>query len=319
MELSVIRNSEGEQDIVVGEVTQTLLSGLKDLGDLEKQTLEKESVGLLKKCTNVVAKECATTGLAIGYVQSGKTLSFTTVTALAKDNGYRIVIILAGTKNNLLNQTTSRLQKDFSKNIRQFKILQNPNAKDTLLIRRSLKMSNKPLILITMLKLGSRIDAVANIFEDEQIQKILSNAPVLIIDDEADQASLNTLERKNAKNNTDDESRTFSSIIGLRDKFINHTFLQYTATPQGPLLIDLMSVLSPDFHTILTPGLKYTGGKTFFRDKIENLIKIIPEDEVYHNKNNPLDSPPESLILALTINVEHDDSSRCKEECKPII
>lgn len=300
MELSIVNNDNENQDVIIGEVTSSLLSGLKNLEDNEKKTLERESVNLLSKCTSVKVKESSTTGLAIGYVQSGKTLSFTTVTGLAKDNGFRIVIILAGTKNNLLNQTTSRLKEDFHQNIRQFKILQNPNAnKDTLLIRRSLKMANKPLILITLLKLGSRIDAVANIFEDEQIQDILGNAPVLIIDDEADQASLNTLERKNAKNNTDDESRTFSSIIGLRDKFINHTFLQYTATPQGPLLIDLMSVLSPDFHVILTPGLKYTGGQTFFRDKIDVLIRRIPENEVYHNRANPLDSPPESLISAL--------------------
>ena len=41
----------------------------------------------------------------VGYVQSGKTLSFTTVTTLARDNGFPLVILFAGTKDNLHQQT----------------------------------------------------------------------------------------------------------------------------------------------------------------------------------------------------------------------
>ena len=47
------------------------------------------------------------TGLVVGYVQSGKTLSFTTVMALARDNNYQLVIVVAGTSKPLLNQSTS--------------------------------------------------------------------------------------------------------------------------------------------------------------------------------------------------------------------
>ncbi|MEX5623997.1 hypothetical protein ABFV62_28125, partial [Pseudomonas syringae] len=52
-------------------------------------------------------------GLVVGYVQSGKTLSFETVIALARDNGYGVIIVLAGTKNNLRDQSEDRLKKDF--------------------------------------------------------------------------------------------------------------------------------------------------------------------------------------------------------------
>ncbi len=52
------------------------------------------------------------TGLVVGYVQSGKTLSFTTVMALARDNNYQFVIVIAGTSKPLLNQSTQRLRKD---------------------------------------------------------------------------------------------------------------------------------------------------------------------------------------------------------------
>src|SRR5690606_5014103 len=52
------------------------------------------------------------TGLVLGYVQSGKTLSFTTVIALVRDNGFPIVILVAGNKDNLLTQSHNRLARD---------------------------------------------------------------------------------------------------------------------------------------------------------------------------------------------------------------
>ena len=52
------------------------------------------------------------TGIVVGYVQSGKTMSFETVIALARDNGYGLVILLAGTKNILLDQSEDRLIRD---------------------------------------------------------------------------------------------------------------------------------------------------------------------------------------------------------------
>lgn len=56
------------------------------------------------------------TGLVVGHVQSGKTLSFTTVIALARDNGIPLVIVAAGTKNPLLTQTVDRLLSDLRVN-----------------------------------------------------------------------------------------------------------------------------------------------------------------------------------------------------------
>lgn len=131
----------------------------------------------------------------------------------------------------------------------------------------------------------------------------MGNNGVLIIDDEADQASLNTYARKNSKSEDweDDEfSSTYSSILDLRASLSNHSYIQYTATPQAPLLINIMDLLSPKFHVILTPGKAYTGGKTFFEDNTD-LIKTIPDLEVYHHKNNPLSECPQSLIEALQL------------------
>src|SRR5690606_5599727 len=52
------------------------------------------------------------TGLVCGYVQSGKTMSMTAVAALAKDNRYRIVILLAGVTTNLVDQNRERMERD---------------------------------------------------------------------------------------------------------------------------------------------------------------------------------------------------------------
>ena len=142
---------------------------------------------------------------------------------------------------------------------------------------------------------------------------------MLIIDDEADQASLNTYARKNSKSEDweDDEfSSTYSSILELRAALQNHSYIQYTATPQGPLLINLMDLLSPKFHVVLSPGKSYTGGKTFFEDN-HNLIVSIPDKEVYHHKKNQLTESPQSLInalqvflmgVAINVNIENKES-----------
>ena len=81
-----------------------------------------------------------------------------------------------------------------------------------------------------------------------------AHVPALIIDDEADQASLNNLVR------SEELSSTYRRLRELRELLPLHTFLQYTATPQAPILINLIDVLSPDFSRVLDPGPDYVGG-----------------------------------------------------------
>ncbi|HEY4963076.1 MAG TPA: hypothetical protein VIH90_00065, partial [Candidatus Saccharimonadales bacterium] len=56
-----------------------------------------ETFRIMEMCGNPNAATNVDTGLVIGYVQSGKTLSFTSLTALANDNHYQLIIIIAGT------------------------------------------------------------------------------------------------------------------------------------------------------------------------------------------------------------------------------
>ena len=303
-----IIKEEGNFEVKLGERTLDLITRLSKLSEEERETLLNEAAEILSHCVNPVDTIGDITGLAFGYVQSGKTMSFTTLSTLAIDNGFRVIIYLTGTKNNLLEQTTKRLRKDLliaSENRRHYKVFQNPVSDDnsTNAISNAFKLKSKPALLITILKRENYINELSKLFSSNDIKSKLGNNGVLIIDDEADQASLNTYARSNSKSENweeDEYSSTYSSILKLKANLPNHSYIQYTATPQGPLLINLMDLLSPEFHVVLTPGKAYTGGKVFFEDN-PNLIIAIPPKEVYHYKKNNLPECPKSLINALQV------------------
>ncbi|MDO5774542.1 MAG: Z1 domain-containing protein [Spirochaetales bacterium] len=275
----------------------------------ELENLKTETVSILKDCVNPkLNKIQSTTNLVVGYVQSGKTMSFTALSALASDNGFRVIIYFAGNKNNLLDQTEKRLRKDLingGKNRDFYKLIKNPDLNDLNKICNELQISSCPTILIVVLKNYKYIKQLAQIFDSQKIKNELKNNGVLIIDDEADQASLNGYAYKNSKSEDweeDEYTATYKSIMDLRNSLPNHSYVQYTATPQGPLLISIVDLLSPKHHTVLTPGKDYTGGKTFFVDE-PGLIIDIPDDEKFNSKRNNLSEPPESLITALQLHI----------------
>src|SRR4030095_1609212 len=91
----------------------------------------------MQMCGNQTASTNSETGIVIGYVQSGKTLSFTTLAALARDNNYQIVIIIGGTSINLLEQSTSRVRKDLRIESRygfeqKWTLIKNPHGQEDI-------------------------------------------------------------------------------------------------------------------------------------------------------------------------------------------
>ena len=229
----------------------------------------EETFDVLSHCNPHNAVQSAeTTHLVVGYVQSGKTMSFTGLTALAKDNGYRIIIYLAGTKNNLLDQTSKRLRKDLigpdGKFNNYYNIHPNPTTADVDDIIGNLESINKPIVLIPILKHYDHILKVRDVLNDDELKGIMQDETIIIIDDEADQASLNSYGRKNSKYEEDEKSRTYDAILRLRADLPGNTYVQYTATPQANILISMQDMLSPRSHTLLTPGEGYVGGKLFF-------------------------------------------------------
>lgn len=291
--------------IVQGESSELLYSELfpKKLSVDEKNELERSSIEILNNCVPpkpLHQTRNNNTGIVIGYIQSGKTMSFTSVIALARDNGYKIVVVISGRTKLLLDQTIERLDDDLVLKDDNILILSSPDINDFEAVKDILNNDkrNKTLI-VPVLKQQNRIRNLTRLFRHPDLQQHLEKQTVIIIDDESDQASLNTNERSNARFNLSAESAIFSSIKGLRQSLPNHSYIQYTATPQANLLTSYLSLLSPDWHVLLKPGNKYTGGKVFFEDSNHLVEGIKNEGSLTPPEFTQLKSYPDSLYNSI--------------------
>ena len=284
------------------EVGNETMSLLRQFPEDNRDTVRDEAVSVLSRCVPPIQPRGRETGLVVGYVQSGKTMSFTTVSALAQDNEYQMIIVITGTSINLFRQSTERLQDDLRLPdlSRRWKHFANPSLRGTS--QRSIESAllrwqddnvpeqDRQTVLITVMKNHRHLDNLIQLLSTFDLEGI----PTLVIDDEADQAGLNTMVRQRA------ESTTYQRLLSLRARLPNHTFLQYTATPQAPLLINIIDALSPSFAEVLTPGQSYTGGKTFFEQQYMNLIRLIPDAQI-PTRDNVLTEPPDSLLEAMRV------------------
>ena len=276
--------------------------------------LESDCRSILSRCSppQTPADE-PRTGLVLGQVQSGKTMSFTGVATLARDNGVRLVIVITGISSQLLEQSVQRLRRDLGieqgsqsgwVHVPVEPTAQEPAARAALL--RHLEMWNDPealphlrkTVLVTVMKNHANLRKLTSILRS--VGGALGNGglasvPTLVIDDEADQASLNTKAR------TSELSTIYRHIRHLRATLPNHTMLQYTATPQAPLLLNIADILSPDFCKVLDPGGDYVGGRAFFIDN-PGLVAEIPSRDLGSNDVPPA-AVPETLLEAMRIFV----------------
>ena len=116
---------------VIGSETIDLLRSLGNLSQSEQDRLAQESVNILSRCVPPTAPDARDAGLIVGNIQSGKTMSFTTVSALARDNGYRIIIVITGTVWILNSQSVKRLINQLRLNSRgdfAWKLYRNPGS-----------------------------------------------------------------------------------------------------------------------------------------------------------------------------------------------
>jgi hypothetical protein len=284
---------------IIGSQATALMERQAKLSPAARAKTIETAASILRRGQNPADANGQRTGLVVGYVQSGKTLSFTTVVAMARDNNIPLVIVIAGTSEPLFNQTRDRLADELR--ITPDDIppswlhLPNPDLSNEAIVRKRLKdwrdpertMTEKATLLLTVMKHHKRLQNL-----NDLLAKLdLMGTPAIVIDDEADQASLNTLINKGR------ESPTYQKILLLKARLPNHTFLQYTATPQAPLLINIIDALSPDFVEVLEPGDGYVGGIQFFSDD-KRYAKVIPAADV-PSKTNQITCAPQSLIDAL--------------------
>ena len=297
---------------VEGEEARDLLQRTFSEDADAQARLAEASRAILSRCAEPGGAFRDDAGLAIGYVQSGKTLSFTTVAALARDNSYAMVILLGGTSKYLLEQTEGRLIDDLALNEKRTwlhvlgprqGIMPSQRAADVQTLQATLDewsdndldVEDRRTVIVTVMKHAGNLRLLAGMVEKLK----LPPAPVLIIDDEADQASLDGNAGSPRKSEV---TKTYAAIADVRSAVSSsggsHTYLQYTATPQANLLIEIDDALSPSFVQILEPGEAYVGGEELFIDKEGDHIRRIPIGEV-DAALNARGGPPETLRDAL--------------------
>jgi hypothetical protein len=278
--------------VVYGDEYERLSARYEESGEIEEQDRERvfgTAARVLGQCPDPHGPPARRTGLALGKVQSGKTMSYITLSALAFDSGYRVVIVLAGRTKALAEQNKARFDRELIgvRSAPRIATFHNPDTHRETEIQAVLETDN--LVLITLLKTQSRIGKIAEMFGSPELNRY----PVLIIDDEGDQASHNT------KKNKGEQSAVHAHILEMREALPHHAYVAYTATPQANLLIDTIDALSPEFCVLVEPGKGYTGGATFFgpdspgRDRY---VRIVPDEEA---ENDDPVGVPEHLELAV--------------------
>ncbi|MFB8793275.1 MAG: Z1 domain-containing protein [Microcoleus sp.] len=216
-------------------------------------------------------------GMVVGQVQSGKTANYTALICKAVDAGYKLIIVLAGIQNSLRSQTQIRLDEGFlgrdSQVNRAFDRGQNSLMgagkilTEKLLIAHSATSSAEkgdfnqrvanqngtipggadPVLLVVkknksvltnLLKWALNVRGIVN---EESGKRIVRIVPLLVIDDEADNASINTNPPLFDENGKVQEEYDVSAINGLIRKllysFEKSAYVGYTATPFANIFI----------------------------------------------------------------------------------
>jgi hypothetical protein len=235
-----------------------------------------------------------TYGLLYGLIQSGKTSVITVTTAMAVDNGFKCVIILTSDINLLYGQTLLRIKGQ----LRGLPVLGKSDWNDPLRFERQIRTA--PFVIVCS-KNTNHLKNLSEAFKKVGTKGARGLA-TLIIDDEADQASLNTNTHKNATKNTDDYSAINRLISELRGYFRTDTFLQVTATPQSLFLQVPDGLYRPSFTVLSEPGEAYVGGEVFFGpdQKLLRYVALEEVDELYAGfQPSPTQKIPEGLKRAL--------------------
>jgi Z1 domain len=268
-------------------------------------------------------------GLCVGHVQSGKTANYLGVICKAADAGYKVIIVLAGLLNALRNQTQERIDEGFvgfdsSQQLEATTLEEkltgvgkfydssnwhNPvplttNSQDfdrkiATQLRAQISQFNEPIIFV----LKKNVSILKNLIDWlKSNNSELNRFPMLLIDDEADHASVNT--------NKEDQDPTTTNrrIRELLSLFEQSSYLGYTATPFANIFIDPESdddminddLFPSDFIISLDTPSNYMGASRIFEE--EGDLDIVREVDDYQDVlplNHKKDEMPAVLPQSL--------------------
>ena len=203
-------------------------------------------------------------GMLLGKIQSGKTRNYIGVIALALDNGFDGSIILTKGTKALSKQTLQRISNEF-KGFTDNEMLLAFDVMTTSSNLTGYEMNQK-LIFVSKKQPDNMIKLIEFFSKDQLINK-----RILIIDDEADYASIGY---KKTKDNPIDVNTTTKQIDDLRKLLKNSSFLQVTATPYSLYLqpedIEIKGIefkpIKPAFTQLVPVSEDYVGGDFYFID-----------------------------------------------------
>lgn len=267
-------------------------------------------------------------GLVIGHVQSGKTANYLGVISKAADAGYKFIVVIAGIHNNLRKQTQERIDEGFvgrssdpANRVRVGVGLEGkyPHPVTLTNINDDFSKStadqggwrlndfSKPIILVIK-KNVKTLEALYRWLKEMNAQGDghISDVPMLMIDDEADNASINTNKQEL------DPTRTNAMIRRILSLFGKSCYIGYTATPFANIFInpeayddDVRDELFPrDFIYCLDAPNTYFGPDKVFLDDSSSgkILESIDDCEEYlpltHKKNHEIAELPPSLYRA---------------------
>ncbi|MGO2300845.1 Z1 domain-containing protein [Psychrobacter sp. AOP7-D1-15] len=276
-------------------------------------------------------------GLVVGNVQSGKTANYLSLINLAADYGYKLIILITGIHNNLRSQTQKRVNDGFigydgerqkyvgvgesidPDTIALIKANQphcfttvtddfNGKTRASTAVRP--ESAKNPVIMVVKKNYHTLDNIIEWLRNNDDGQRFI-NTPALIIDDEADNASINT------SKNPNETTRINGQIREMFNLFKQGSYIGYTATPFANIFIDpddydqakADDLFPKDFIFTLEAPSNYVGAKEFFlNDNGEPnydspYIEFIDDNESTIPLKKPKDFEivelPKSLIEAL--------------------
>ena len=281
------------------------------------EEMERTTVKILKRLSNNTVDKQPIKGLVIGNVQSGKTANMAALMAMAADWGWNLFIVLSGTIENLRQQTQKRLLEDLNNpgnlNWRGLEHLSRNPSYGQRTQDLHFEEDSKDRYFTVCLKNAVRLKKLIQwLHSDPNKQRQMK---ILVIDDEADQAGINTADIES------NERKTINRLIvnlvngknekgedtGVQYRAMN--YIGYTATPYANVLNESSreSLYPRNFITTLGVSKEYFGPQHIFGVdggdyEGMDILRIIENQELNLLKNihdGMANKIPESLQNAL--------------------
>lgn len=230
-------------------------SGMKDFVN----DIDLASTKVVAQLAHPAIRGTRKKGLVVGYVQSGKTANYTSVIAKASDAGYRLVIVLSGLHNNLRRQTQRRLVRDLAADRNWFALTTDEADFGTVTNGTALMATKVPMFAVVK-KNASRLKRLRDWLQSIP-EETRRRCPVLLLDDEADQATPNT------KAARDDMSVINRLVREVWSEIPSGTYVGYTATPFANVFMDPndeTDMYPEDFIVDLPRPSTYFGAERIF-------------------------------------------------------